>query len=659
MRVTLLVFLAATAFSFSTQATEQPKLITPEIVASLKYVTQVAVDPTGTYIAYVLRIPRDEDEEPGGPYSEIWVVPTRGGEPRQFTSKPINSWAVAWSPDGRQLAFLSMRKEYDPHTQVYAIPIDGGEAKPLTRAKTSVRQFRWSPDGKWIAYTATDPEPEERKKAKKAGKDWEVVDRDYRHHRLWALEVATGKAHKVTTTDLSVWDFEWSPDGKQLVIQASKTPKTDDSYMFKKLYLVPLEGGEPKLLCETEGKLGAMRWSPNGRMVAFLGAVDLYDPYAGSLFIVPAEGGKPRNLTPDFEGTLTWIGWVNNRTLAFIAIEGTQTSLNLISIRDGKIQRLLASPPAFTRASLSGDRKVIACAASTVFHPSEVFAGRLKGKKLTRLTYNNPELKELTLADQETIRWKTSDGWTMTGLVMKPVDYESGKSYPLIVQVHGGPEAAYVDGWNTYYIRWTQLLAARGYVVFMPNYRGSIGRGVGFSKGDHEDLGGREFQDVLEGIDYLVDKGWVDPERVGMGGGSYGGYFSAWAATRHSERFRAAVVFAGISNWHSFTGTTDIPYEMSLVHWKLWCYDKPQLCWERSPMAYIQKANTPTLIVHGKEDRRVPLGQSWELYTALKWKGVPTELVIYPREGHGLRERAHQIDFMNRVLEWFDRYVKK
>ncbi|MFQ6618777.1 MAG: alpha/beta hydrolase family protein, partial [Fidelibacterota bacterium] len=203
------------------------------------------------------------------------------------------------------------------------------------------------------------------------------------------------------------------------------------------------------------------------------------------------------------------------------------------------------------------------------------------------------------------------------------------------------------------------LLAAEGYIVFMPNYRGSIGRGVNFSKGDHKDLGGREFQDVLEGIDYLVDQGFVDPERVGMGGGSYGGYFSALAATLYSERFAAAVVFAGISNWYSFTGTTDIPYEMSLVHWNLWTYDEPQLTWERSPLAHLDKARTPTLIVHGEKDLRVPVGQSRELYRGLEMKGVDTRLVIYPREPHGLREREHQLDFINRVMEWYDTYVKR
>ncbi|HUH12139.1 MAG TPA: prolyl oligopeptidase family serine peptidase, partial [Longimicrobiales bacterium] len=235
--------------------------------------------------------------------------------------------------------------------------------------------------------------------------------------------------------------------------------------------------------------------------------------------------------------------------------------------------------------------------------------------------------------------------------------YQQGTRYPLAILPHGGPEGVSLDGWVTNPLYPAQLLAGRGYAVLMPNYRGSGGRGVAFSKGDHRDLGGREFEDVIAGIDALAERGIVDAERVGISGTSYGGYFSAWAATRWSHRFKVAIPFAGLTHWMSFMYTTDIPAEMSLVHFDLWCHENVGLCWDRSPLAHIGKAQTPTLIGHGLADDRVHPEQSIELYNALRLKGVPVELVLYPREPHGLRERAHQLDYMRRITEWLDRYL--
>ncbi len=240
-------------------------------------------------------------------------------------------------------------------------------------------------------------------------------------------------------------------------------------------------------------------------------------------------------------------------------------------------------------------------------------------------------------------------------MLVKPVGFRAGQRYPLVLQPHGGPEAADPNGWNGSYSRWGQMLAGAGYLTLYPNYRGSIGRGVTFAKADHRDLMGAEFQDMLDGIDHLVAQGLADPNRVGIGGGSYGGYTSAWATTYASDRFKAAIPWMGISNWISMTGTSDIFLENSTVHWNLVMYENYEKYWERSPLRHIDKAKTPTLIIHGAADPRVPPGQSLELYTALKWKGVPVEYVTYPREGHGVTERAHQEDFMKRVLAFFDK----
>lgn len=239
-----------------------------------------------------------------------------------------------------------------------------------------------------------------------------------------------------------------------------------------------------------------------------------------------------------------------------------------------------------------------------------------------------------------------------------PKDYKSGTKYPLLLQIHGGPEGVSSNGWNTRAVYPVQWYAANGFFVLEPNYRGSQGRGVAFSKGDHKDLGGKEFDDVLAGIDFLVTKGMVDNDRVGTGGFSYGGYLSAWASTKYSSRFKASVMGAGISNWISFCGTTEIIQENSLVHWDLWWNDNMDIVWDRSPLAHINQAKTPMLIVHGGADTRVPITQSEEMYNALKLKKVNTQMIVYKRQPHGILEREAQIDFMKRTLDWFKDNIK-
>ena len=312
----------------------------------------------------------------------------------------------------------------------------------------------------------------------------------------------------------------------------------------------------------------------------------------------------------------------------------------------------------FGAVSVARDGNVVAMVASTSSHPNEVYAGTLRDRRLRRATNSNPWLANVALGRQETVTWTARDGERVEGVLVHPVNAAPGQRAPLAVLPHGGPEGVDLDGWNTRALYPVQVLAGQGYAVFMPNYRGSGGRGVRWSQGDHRDLGGREFDDVLDGIDALHERGAVDRNRVGISGTSYGGYFSAWAGTKHSSRFRLAMPFAGISNWMSFTGTTDIPDEMGVVHWDLNPYEHPLLMWERSPVAHLATANTPMIIGQGLVDERVHPEQMLQLHQALRLKGVPSTLVTYPREPHGLLERQHQLDYIGRIVEAFNTYVK-
>ena len=637
----------------------EKRIITPEDVVNLKLVTSAVLSPDGKTIAYTFRVPRTEDDAPGAAYSEIWVIHWDGSGNRRLTAEKQNAYAPQWSPHGDALYFLG-RRGNAKHVQVYALPMNGGEPYPVTEAPASVAGYAISPDGKWIAYRYTTPLSADEKKARQAGKDWTEFERNFRFSRIHLKNLATGKDTVITPNDRNVWSFIWSPTSDRIIYTASAKPLTDDSYMFKKIYQVTLPDFTNRLVVDPTAKIGAMAVSPNGKVLAYLAGVDIHDPTSGTLFTVDLTTGTVTNISGDLEGTNLWVDWYSNSQVITVTEEGVYTNILLWKLSSKTHRTILKNGPIFTRLSWNRKAKRFAFAGSTPTHPNELYVARWK-KTPVRLTNSNPWLKEIRFAKQEVIQWKAKDGLTIEGILLKPLDFKEGTKYPLVVQVHGGPESAYLNGWITYYSRWSQLLAARGYMVLMPNYRGSTGRGTVFSKADHKDLAGKEFDDVLAGIDYLIQKGWVDPDKVGIGGGSYGGYFSAWAATRHSQRFAASVVFAGISNWISFTGTTDIPHENSLVHWAMYWYDNKeneQKYWERSPLAHIRNAQTPTLICHGEKDLRVPLGQGKELYRALTIRNVPTELVIYPREPHGLRERAHQLDFINRVLNWYDKYLK-
>lgn len=638
--------------------------ITPEDIVNLKYVSSPVLDPTGNYIAYTLSVPRGADDKPGKSYSEIWVANTDGSNNRRYTSPKVNSWAPQWSSRGTSITFLSKRKADDEHVQIYALPLQGGEGQLLFSHAAKINSYKWSPDGKWIAFISSDPETEAQKKAKKEGRDWIVWDQNHKYSRIWLYNLKTGNIQKLFKQDLHIRSFIWTPDSRTIIFQATAKSGADRDLMFKQIYRVRVPGGMPRKIVSTKGKLGMMSVSPDTKKLAYLGAVSENDPLAQNVFVIPVKGGKSTLLTDGFKESIQSVDWVDHETLLLKSLRGSQTALSIISITSSSPEGIKEQTDVLTRGLIvrsvryNRNTKILILTGSKKNHPSELFTGSIKSRETRRLTYSNPFLDEVNLSAQEVITWESQDGMFIEGVLTYPLNYREGKRYPLILMIHGGPEGTSLDGWTTGSLYPVQLLAAEGYMVLQPNYRGSGGRGVAFSKGDHDDLGGMEYMDVLSGIDYLAERNMIDPQRVGTGGWSYGGYFSAWGATAHSRRFKAAMVGAGLTNWISFAGTTDIPYEMSVVHWDSWWYDEMDLHWQRSPLAHINNAQTPTLVIHGQKDDRVHPEQSRELWQALRLKGISTELVIYPREPHGLLERAHKLDYMDRLVNWYNKYVK-
>lgn len=629
-----------------------------EQVMQLQTVTAAELSPDGRQVAYTLTRMRGADEAPGGGYTELWVVPTAGGEPRAVVAAPRTASGPKWSPDGQWLAFVA-RLDADPQAQVYAVPANGGDPRPLTRSATGVTGFAFNASGDRLAYTALEPEAAELVSRRQRGFDMVVYGEHPRHVRLWTQVVAGGQPTAVTPATVTVRSFAWMPDGTGFAVQVTEGTTLDDDMMERRLMTVPAAGGGLTMLALTPGKLGAMAWSPDGSQLAFLAATTRNDPLAQSVYVAERTTQRLRLLTSGLEASVENVGWLDARTIWFQGPMGTKTVLNRVPAAGGAIQRIAGGgAEVFTAPSFDQRMQAFVVAASTAQHPAEVFRAEVRTGALTRVTRHNAWLDNVALGRQETIEWLGPDSLRIEGVLVYPVGHREGVQYPLAILPHGGPEGVDLDGWTTRSLYPAQLLAGMGYAVLLPNYRASGGRGVAFSKADHRDLGGKEFDDVLAGIDYLAARGIVDADRVGISGTSYGGFFAGWAATRHTARFKAAAFFAGISNWTSFTGTTDIPDEMSLVHWDQYWWDNPGQYWDRSPLAHINQANTPTLVATGGADERVHPAQAMELHQALRMKGVPTELVIYPRQPHGLRDRAHQVDFMERLAGWFNRYLK-
>ncbi len=650
----LLLFILLSALGATASA--QTDILTTRNIFDVRQVLETAISPDGKYIACTVFSPRPFSDA-GPDFRDLMVFDIERNNARTFLTRRRSMYSLGWTVDGAAITFIGAM-ESTGGTQVYSMPLHGGEATALTSSATGISDYSFSPDGKRLAYIASDPQPPELAELRKKGFDAQVFEENISESRVHILDLTTGTA-KPLTSGISVFDIEWSPDGSRIAAAVAPGNTTDMSYMFKRIHIIDPANGAATMLVENSGKLGKMVWSPDGSKLAFISAVAVWDSKEGSIFVIDVNNAKPfkqlRNYSEGFAGTVIDIDWKDNGTLMFASEEGVDITLREQSL-DAGASSLVIQPGALVFQDFSVQGTTISFAASTPTHPRELFT--MQNGLVLRRTTSNPWLERIRLARQEKIVYKAKDGLDITGVLVYPLDYISGKKYPLIVDIHGGPEGAYQNGWVTGYGNWGQVAAAKGFFVFMPNYRASTGRGVAYAKMGLGDLAGKEFTDVLDGIDKLVEMDLVDPKRVGIGGGSYGGYFAAWAATKHSKRFAASVVFVGVSNQISKRNSTDIPYEDYYVHWGIWTHEDFEKVYDRSPVKWANGSTTPTLILHGTEDPRVHPSQSLELYRSLKMHGkAPVRLVWYPGEGHGNRRNTSRFDYLVRTMEWFDTYL--
>jgi len=644
------------------------RALTPLDVARVRTVGEIAISPDGTQIAFTLRVPREPGSENNGPaWSELHLVSFDGSEHRPFVTGEVNISHVRWSPDGEYVTYAA-RREGDDAAAIYVIPATGGESRRLVDYPASVSNFEWRPDGKAVGFIAREPVDEELQALRAQGFNQEVYEEDNSARRIVVVELPdgpSGEAEKPRVIDGITghpYGIAWSPDGDRFVIDPAPTPLVDDRYMFRRLQIVGAASGNVQGKIDNPGKLGQFAWSPDGSAVVLISGADINDPMEGRLMVVSTEGEQLRDILPGLAGHIAHFEFTPDGNIVYLANIGVGAQLGRVAPDGSHAEVLFRSSELVIDAfSLDASGRQIAIVAESPTMPREVFALSLAAPgEPRRLTDSNPWLAEITFAEQEVVRWNAQDGREIEGLLIHPLDRSEGERVPTIVVAHGGPESHYKNGWLTGYSSPGQMAAARGYAVFYPNYRGSTGRGVEFTKAHQGDGGGAEFDDVLAGVDYLIERGDADPDRVGITGGSYGGYFTAWGATRHSDRFAAGVMFVGISNQLSKTGTSDIPNELGLVHWLTTPYENLDLFLERSPVLYVDRAQTPLLILHGKDDPRVNPGQSRELHRALKLKGdVPVRLILYPGEGHGNARAAARYDYSLRMLRWFDHFLKE
>lgn len=656
----LLAVLACLAFLPLAPAARAADPISADDVARLRVATQVAISPDGKHVAYVRSVPRKPWDEANGPaWAELHVV-DRAGNSRPFVTGEVNVSAVEWTRDGKQIAFLAKRGA-DKNAALWTIALDGGEARKAVSFDTAITGYALRPDGKEVAFLATEKPDEKKKTRADKGFDAEIYEEQPEYVRVWIGQpfAETGAPRKLELQG-SASELRYSPDGQALAVALAPTPSVDDNYMARRVHVVDVATGAVRSRIDNIGKLGAVQWSPDGQRLALISGADLNDPHEGCLMTASAGGGAVTNVLPDIPAHVLAFAWLDAARFLCLIDQGTSTSLEIVSA-DGKIRDALIPPGGNPMGGLDLAESGGACAflAESARFPNEVFAADLASRTVQKLTDGNPWLAERRFAEQESIRYLARDGLDVEAILVHPLDEAAGTLYPLIVAVHGGPEAHLRNGWITSYSNPGQVAAAKGFAVLYPNYRGSTGRGVKYSKLDQGDMGGKEFDDLVDGVDHLVKAGLVDSKKVGVTGGSYGGYATAWCSTKLTERFAAGVMMVGISDHISKWGTSDIPNEMYLVHELKYPWQDWDIYEQRSPIRFAEQAKTPLLILHGKDDPRVHPSQSLELYRYLKTLGkVPVRLVWYPGEGHGNRKAAARYDFNVRMMQWFEHYLK-
>lgn len=652
MRSTIALFLAAALHAAGVPTIDES--------LSMKSVASPQISPDGRYVAYHVTSANWEENEF---VTQIWLASMVTGERYQLTSGKKSSTGPQWSPDSRHIAFVSDR---DGKRQIYLISPAGGEAAQLTAEENGVSSIAWAPDGSAIAFTSTGPDSKAMKDRKEKYGEYEVVGGDYAMTHLWLVQVPAEipsdpkklpKAEQLTSgTQFTVNGFAWSPDSRHIAFSAQRDPDLGSSDT-EQLYVLDLADRHVRKLTTGSGPNGGPKWSPDGREIAYTTSNGSPSYYYTNRYIatIPAEGGAHTILTADFDEDANLSAWGPDG-IYFTALQKTASQIFHLDPATKKVRRVSA-PADFSAAgpSFTRDFRTFAATGAAPNHFTEIFTSPTGEFSPRVLTDVSAQYRDYHLAAREVIQWKSGDGATIEGILIKPAGYDPARKYPLLVVIHGGPtgvDTQVLSPDRTYPV---ERFAAKGALILKPNYRGSAGYGAKFRALNVRDLGVGDYADVISGVDYLIGKGLVDKERVGSMGWSEGGYISAFI-TCYSDRFKAVSVGAGISDWMTYYVNTDIhPFTRQYLKGTPW--DDPEIYRKTSPITYVNRARTPTLIQHGDQDKRVPPPNSFELYQALRDRHVPVKFVLYRGFGHGINKPKQQRSLMEQNYEWFSKYI--
>jgi dipeptidyl aminopeptidase/acylaminoacyl peptidase len=692
------------------QAQHTPTL---DETVSLKTISSPKISPDGRFVAYRMREANWKDN---AYVSQLWLVNVATGAGFQLTRGKKSADQAEWSPDGRWLAFITERessaieprslekkeekKDEKPEKpaekreekkeevkdtdagskkpadhQIWVISPEGGEAWQLTKSETDVDRFHWSKDGKWIAFTANPPEWKASKDRKEKYSDYEVYEKDYQQKQLWVVDVGAAakgylptEAKKVTSdVTLNIKSFAWSPDSTKIAFSATKNPllaynEEEDIYLLE----LGQDKGVKKIVA-LPGPDSSPLFSPDGKQLAFYTALAQPYYYYANGHIVAVDlatvTAKPattpadvKDLTSKFDEDPQPVDWGPNG-LYFAAEQKTNAHVFRVNPVSLEIQRITSPDTLLVEdASFTRDFQTVAFIAEDTTHMAELYVSAASPFAPRKLTDSTAQVKDWKLGTVEVVSWKSQDGTLIEGILHKPADYEATKKYPLLVVIHGGPTGTSEPTLSPdEYAYPVQTFLSKGALVLEPNYRGSAGYGAAFRALNVRNLGVGDMWDVMSGVDSLIARGIVDPNRLGAMGWSEGGYISAFLTT-HTDRFKAISVGAGISDWMTYYVNTDItPFTRQYLHATPW--DDPEMYAKTSPITTIKQAKTPTLIQQGSSDKRVPVPDSFELYRGLQDQGVPARLILYTGFGHGVDKPKSQLALLQANLDWFGFYI--